>query len=319
MTEENKVIKKISDLFSPIDNSEFVQTIGDDCAVRRVKKGYHLYSADALVEDVHFRTDYMSFFEIGRKAAAVNISDIAAMGGVPDSITVQLIFPPRLTTAAESIEEIYRGMYSLCAEYSITLAGGDLSRGPCWILACSIVGISKKPPLYRHGARPGDGIWVTGHPGRSSLGLELLLDRGRNSAEEISRDAVNAHVNPQPRPREGTLLLGKKSVSSMIDISDGVIRETRLLCRASRTGAHLFLPEEIQTRLSLPVAHHPPHQYFLTGGEDYELLFTASAGFSPPADVSCLRIGTITKEQDILFEDAAGMRSCTEKGWDHFA
>ncbi|ERP39315.1 thiamine-phosphate kinase [Chitinivibrio alkaliphilus] len=315
MIDEKKVIDQISAQFADTGSAPFLQRIGDDCAVRSVDGGYHLYSADVLVENVHFSHSYMTLFEIGRKTAAVNISDIAAMGGIPDSLTIQLVCPP-IENLADAIKELYSGIHELCETYQITLAGGDLSRGPCWVIACSIVGTQNTRVVYREGATIGDELWVTGTPGLSSLGFDILQRHGRIKAEKLAPHAVRAHVSPSPQVKAGQLLAACHDVHAMIDVSDGIAKEARLLSNSCGKGACIYVPSTIKKKLQHPESLQAPEHYFLSGGEDYELLFATAPGFIPPPEVSCMQIGHIIDTPGIFQIDGTPWQ---ESPWDHFS
>ncbi len=295
--------------------------IGDDCAVRKVSADPLLLTADTMVENVHFRLDLMSLREVGFKAIAGSVSDVYAMGGTAESIAINLIFP-KTEQAEELIEELYRGIHEAVTLFGTPIIGGDMTSGPCWIIAVTVLGDAGSTILYRSGAKPGDSIWVTGTPGLSGLGLDLLLSGGRTSAEYIDSEAVRAHIRPVPRFGSVTWIQQNPQITSMIDISDGVGKELLTIAAESRVGATITLPDSLCVRLDqnrdTTTGIRRAHELFLGGGEDYELLFTASPDFIPRLNgVKCTRIGTITQNENSYFTDADGRSVPLSGGWDH--
>lgn len=278
---ELELIEEIKKRCEEIFAANFDLSIGDDCAIRKfINSGNLLLSADICVEDVHFSRSYMSFFEIGYKSAVSNISDIAAMGGIPDFLIVTLAFPN--TVSSDEILSLYDGIIAAAREYGVPVVGGDLSKSDKIIVSISVGGISQKRALKRSGAKPQDGIWVSGSPGMSGRGLSLLQKHGRKIAVQIDEKAVLAHVRPKAQVSLGNYLQANDLVTSCIDISDGVSKEILAITKASGVGAMIF--------------SHPEHDnFFFDGGEDYELLFTADKSFSPALEgVKLSKIGEIT-------------------------
>lgn len=308
---EYKLLSKIDKSCSKSINQWFIKTIGDDCAVRIAGSNTLLFSADTLVEDVHFRRDFMSLQEIGYKAAMVNISDIAAMGGTPDSLLIQLVFPQG--TPESDVEALYEGLGLAVSEFNCPIVGGDLSKGPCWMIAVTITGRASERILYRDGAQVGDLVWVSGTPGLSALGLEKLFD-GEKSRENC---AIIKHVKPIPRIELGKILAKDSAVTSMLDISDGVAKEALTVAKESEVGMELFLPVDIKKVLNSEVPKSNPVEYFLNGGEDYELFFTASKEFVPPKGFELHKIGIVTEGHQLYFSDGGSKSEITAGGWDH--
>ncbi|MGB2601871.1 MAG: thiamine-phosphate kinase [Candidatus Omnitrophota bacterium] len=219
--------------------------IGDDCAVLDLGgKEYLLWATDMLTEGVHFRVKEAGYKRIGRKAVAVNVSDIAAMGGVPKYITVTLGLPK--STGQVAVKSIYDGIFGICKEYGIKVIGGDTNRSSKLVIDISIIGFADKKQLVtRRGAKKSDAILVTGPV----------------------RDGRKKHLDFAPRLKESRFLTGRYNLSSMIDISDGIAMDLGRLCAESRTGARVYADKiPLSKGLSLNDALH--------FGESFELLFT---------------------------------------------
>lgn len=263
----------------PKDVPGLLAGVWEDAAAWRIEDGVALATTDTLVEGVHFRLDLCSWFELGWKALAVNLSDIAAMGGIPQYALVTLAVPP--AAEVERLQELYQGLAAAGEEYHTAVVGGDMVSSPTsLVVSVALFGRAAPVPrgsdyalLRRSAAQPGELIGVTGWLGSSAAGLRMLL-RGLPLGAEAEAALRRAHLRPQPRLREGQLLLAS-GVRAAIDVSDGVAGDLRHLCAASGVGAKIYAHK-------LPV-HPLVRQAFaaealnlaLYGGEDYELLFTA--------------------------------------------
>ncbi|HEX2387381.1 MAG TPA: thiamine-phosphate kinase [Candidatus Binatia bacterium] len=243
--------------------------IGDDAAWLASGGAALLVTADLLIEKVHFDLRWTSFYALGYKTLAVNLSDIAAMGGLPAYLTLSLAIPARFDS--KDIEEFYRGVRALALRTDVSVVGGDISRARRFFVSAALIGRAPYKPILRSGARPSDDLYVTGTLGDSALGLKLLKKnaKGRDAAYLIER-----HNYPAPRLRAGALLAQRRLATAMIDVSDGLLQDLGHICKASGVGAEIR--EE-----SLPLS--PAYRRLsggdaataLGGGEDYELLFTA--------------------------------------------
>jgi thiamine-monophosphate kinase len=287
--------------------------IGDDASVVRSGKYFQLISSDILIEDVHFRLADMSLPELAIKALAVNISDIAAMGGQAQYAYLGLGFPGRLTGA--DLLLFFKGLKQGCRKWKIELAGGDYSRADKMSIAVTIVGRSRKPVL-RSGARPGDWIAITGPAGESAMGLELLL-RGETASPFIRR-----HKAPAPQWQKGPVLAG--FAHAMIDVSDGLLLDLSRLLKASAAGAEIDyekIPVSRTFRQACRRYHLSEKELVLAGGEDYELLFAVS----PSRELRLRKtgivyhlIGRVTARRSLQVRENGQPLRIARLGFDHF-
>ncbi|MDH7480089.1 MAG: thiamine-phosphate kinase [Syntrophomonadaceae bacterium] len=305
-----------------------IRGAGDDAAVLQISRDSRLLvTGDMLVEGTHFLRDQASFFDLGYKLLAVNLSDIAAMAGIPRFAVVFLGLPADLTV--EAVEELYRGLQYLADRHRVAIVGGDTVRCQLLTLGLTLLGEGKPSQvLLRSGARAGDLLAVTGTLGGSAAGLAVVL--GQVAVEEESaREALAAHYRPQPRVEEGLRLGLLKSVGAMIDISDSLASEVAHLCRESGVGAELWgeavpIAPEVP-RIAQELGQSPLH-LALYGGEDYELLFAVNpAGWERvKAEMAELgtpvtAIGKFTASPGKIELVVSGQRQpLAGNGYDHF-
>ncbi len=295
---EFSLINRIAKKF-PKYNHDVVKGIGDDTAVIKINKNKCLlFTCDAQVSGEHFLEKYSSPYQIGRKAAAVNLSDIAAMGGVPKHILVSLFLPKR--TTEKCIDELYRGLTDECKKYNVEIIGGNIAKSNQFIIDIFLIGeVIPKNLLLRSGAQVGDAVMVTGTLGDS---------------------AISKHLTPIPRVREGILFAKSGMVTSMIDISDGLSSDIQHICDESKVGVKLFLEK-------LPVSNGVEKLIALNGGEDYELCFTTSFKnisylsqlLKKKIGVEITVIGEITasKEGRWLIDENGKKIKLVARGWNH--
>jgi len=252
-----------------------VMGIGDDAAVLTPSPGkVSLVTTDVLLEGVHFTLEFNDFYRLGRKALAVNLSDIGGCGGIPTAFLVSLAIPPE--TEVASVQALYKGMMEQARTYGVSLVGGDTSKGKELMISITLIGEAEEGKVvYRHGAKKGDGIFVTGTLGDSALGLKQLKDGVQEG------DPVQQHLDPTPRVKEGSEIARQGLATAMIDISDGLIADLGHILEASNVGAQVHLaqlPLSVSYREHIKPYYKNPYLLALAGGEDYELLFTAPAG-----------------------------------------
>jgi thiamine-monophosphate kinase len=257
-------------------------SIGDDAAVVSAPSGPLLLAADTVVEGVHADLSLTSEADLGWKALAVNLSDIAAMGGRPLHAVVTVVVP-----AGRSIEGLYEGLLECSASYGCPVVGGDLSGGPVLVVTVAVTGtVDGGSPVLRSGARPGDGLWVSGPLGASAAGM-----RGGGP--------LAPHARPVPRLAEG-VAAREAGATAMLDLSDGLALDVRRLAEASGVGV---VVEDV------PVADGATFEEALGGGEDYELLAA-----SPVPLAGWVRIGSCTADPT---ERRLGAAPLPEGGWAH--
>ena len=264
------LIERKSDRRQPAWKKLLIGT-GDDSAAWETGYGIELATTDILIEGVHFNLAYMDWRDVGWRSMAANLSDIAAMGGSPAYVLVSLALPG--SSEVEQVTALYEGIIELANKFGVAISGGNISLSDKVIINMTVIGkAAGMKMLTRSAAKPGDAIAVTGHPGLSAAGLKVLADKLR-----VDIDAHNvfthAHLRPVPRILEGNVL-AQAGIKAAIDTSDGLIADLTHICEASRVSATLLEP-------LLPV-HPLLSKYFgaecmnlaLSGGEDYELLFT---------------------------------------------
>lgn len=254
-------------------NDAVVEGVGDDCAVLRCGGALLLASCDASVEGVHFSRRYSVPEDIGWRAAASALSDIAAMGGEARFALVSLACPP--DTATGWLEALYEGLGSAVRAAGAVVVGGDTtgSREGVMIDVTVLGEATAGRPLPRRGAQPGDALVVTGFPGDSAAGL-AALQRGVEAP-----GLVRAHLRPTPRLREGQWLAARQAVHAMIDVSDGLLQDAGHMAKASGVGIDVeagMLPVSGGLRQWAEPLRLDPTAATLTGGEAYELLFTVN-------------------------------------------
>ena len=296
--------------------------IGDDAAAWHSEYGVQLATSDALIQDVHFTLGTTTWRELGWKALAVNLSDIAAMGGIPQYALVSLGLPG--DTEVEHMAQLYEGMADLARLFDVGIVGGDVVAAPLIILNLTVVGSAQGNILTRTAASLGDQIAVTGYLGASGGGM-AMLQRGIQFDEETTTHLRQAHLKPYPRVREGQLL-ACHGVRAAIDLSDGLASDLAKLCKASKVGARLFI-DQIPIHPSVRNSFRDDYLYLaLAGGEDYELLFTGSSKVIDkvrellPCPMSV--IGDIVSDElgkVMLFDDQGKEIKLEKEGWDHFA
>ena len=288
-------------------------------------------TVDLLIEDVHFELSSISPFQLGRKALAVNLSDMAAMGAVRRWVLISLAVPSNLSVGF--FDDFFSRMRSLAEAHSVSLLGGIPPLPPIGSSsASSFWGEGEKDSLlYRHGAQPGDDLYVTGTLGDSLRGLHPAKSLGGKTPPPEEQFLLQKHLDPVPRLREGKILADRKIATAMIDVSDGLLSDLKPIGEESRVGDVIWAERILQSEAFRSLAPGGPGQawkWALKGGGDYELLFSV-----PPEKASELRalaqewpcgttrIGRIEPlAHGVFAQDEKGTVDPAElKGYDHFA
>jgi thiamine-monophosphate kinase len=296
--------------------------IGDDAAVYDPGGKVQLVTTDSLVQDIHFNLQITDWEALGWKAMAVNLSDIAAMGGIPNYALFSLSLPGDIEVRC--IEKLYCGFIQAADIFDVAIAGGNINSAREVVITVTLFGsLEARDFLTRGAAKPGDKVAITGYTGLANAGLRMLTQHLSIDAETevLFREA---HLKPKPRVIEGQKLL-RSGVKAAIDISDGLIADLTHVCKVSGVGALINMDK-------VPI--HPCLQrYFkddcnnmvLAGGEDYELLFTASEniieGLTQSAGMLVKVIGEIVEGTNgsVKVVDNNGSEIMVKQaGWDHF-
>lgn len=295
--------------------------IGDDCALFYMSEDrVGLITTDTLIEDTHFRLKWTDLFSLGRKSLNVNLSDVAAMGGLPLFYTLSLGLPSSLLS--EEVEAFYAGLDDAATAFGVQLVGGDTCNSPLLMISITLVGESVKDTLVlRKGAKPGDLLAISGVPGLSAVGLEAL-ERGISHKE--AREAIAAHLDPSPKVELGRLLADRGVATAMIDTSDGLAWDCQKI--AQESGVAVVLERK---SIPLPIVPqdfaHDPLFYALHGGEDYQLLFTLSPLRMPVLAQICNRlneritiIGRVEEGEGVFIEEEDSRVPLEPEGFKHF-
>ncbi len=322
----------------PTRSGKILVGIGDDAAVIRPEPGNLLLTTDMMVAEVHFDLSFTTPYQLGFKLVSVNVSDIYAMGGTPSYILLNMALPE--DTNMKFVEMFFLGIKEAMSFYKIKLIGGDISSAhKSMSLSATLVGYASKP-VRRSGAKAGDRIYVTGNLGDSACGLELLRkikkpvpiqNKTKNKAQGAQSNdhmryvplkgllwtavepLLRRHLMPVARNPKGFA----HKATSMIDISDGLLLDLTRLCNESNVGARVYIENiPLSNELKKAASHIgiPPVRMALSGGEDYELLFTAQAG----KKVKGIYIGEITKSERVLVDKAGREKPFTAEGYQHF-
>jgi thiamine-monophosphate kinase len=304
--------------------------IGDDAAVDPGVRGeLQVLTTDAVVEGVHFDLGFSSFADVGYKALAVNVSDIAAMGGTPRLALLSLMLPQRLTVA--DVDRLLDGFAEMASEAGVTLAGGNIARspGPLVVDVTAVGSVRPRRILTRGGGRPGDGLYVTGTIGAAAAGLGWLRQHGPGAPEPPEIAGLTAkHRRPAPRLRVGSILGRTRTASACMDLSDGLADAVTAIARASGTGAIIdanTLPIPDAARHWFAAQGRNPVVAALAGGDDYELLFSVPARrqgrlrtvIRQSRGVTITRIGELSSSPAILLK-TDGASEPLPSGFTHF-
>ncbi len=322
-------IEKISQgcLIRP-DN--IIKAIGDDAAAFYTDSGQVcLITTDLLVERVHFLRDATTGFNLGYKSMAVNLSDIAAMGGTAREAFVSVAIPEDCST--DFLEDVYRGIKDLASEFNVNILGGDTTLSIVdLIINISVTGsVPREELLLRNAAQRGDIIFSTGFLGDSRAGLHLILNNIPTDSKEL-KDLFNSHILPRPFLSEGRFLAAQTGVHAAIDVSDGLSSDIGHIAKESNVGVSLFAEK-------IPISENlinfcnrfdfDPVEFTLAGGEDYTLLCTVSPDkaddvaekYRKTFNNPLYPIGKITDPGKMEIIDSSGRaKEFKPEGWDHF-
>lgn len=313
-----------------IRKDRVIKGIGDDAAaMRSCSQELSLVTTDMLVERVHFLRRASSGYNLGHKALAVNVSDIAAMGGTARDAFVSIAIPD--DCSLEYLDDLYLGMRDLAREFQVNILGGDTtgSRQDLIINIALTGSVPEHEILCREGARPGDLICSTGCLGDSRAGLHLIMHQIERDSAELERLFL-AHVLPWPCLLEGRFLAASQAVTAAIDVSDGLSSDLGHLCASSGTGARI---DARQVPLSLELKSFAlrfgcdPMHFALAGGEDYTLLFTVrpeqadrlAAAYAREFGQGFVVFGAMTETQKLeLITPSGETTPLAHTGWNHF-
>jgi thiamine-monophosphate kinase len=307
-------------------DSAVIQGIGDDVAVIERDGKTLLVTTDLLIEGVHFDRSWIDPYRLGKKALAVNLSDIAAMGGIPKYFLISVGLPKDLSLSFISL--FYRGLREGARKFRVDLIGGDTSLSQKIVINICLLGeAEKKSLLFRRGARVGDDLLVSGTLGDAALGLKILQKKGFT---EGPTGLIERQLSPYPRIQLGQAIANHHYATAMIDVSDGLLIDTTHLLEESRVGARIWeerIPLSRSYRKWIHSYSKNLYQIALCGGEDYELLFTASpetrkkiSSLAYSLNVPITRIGEILpkKEGFYVTKKDGGKYSLSHLGFDHF-
>jgi thiamine-monophosphate kinase len=296
---------------------------GDDCALLR--SPYPLaVTTDMLVDGVHFSLDYMTFEEIGFRAMAANLSDLAAMGASPAFGLLSLGLP---AGDSAQVEQLLQGMLGLAARHGLILVGGDTVKAPLLTINLCLLGRIEHTPLKRSLAKVGHSIWLTGPLGLSGAGLYCL--RNHMSQEGAWQSLIAAHKKPVPRVEAGLVLARSGIAGGVMDISDGLATDLARMCQSSHVGATVkaeALPLS-ETLLALArITGQDPLQWALRGGEDFELLFTCTPAVESQlaaqlrqTGLNPIKIGRVNAAPGVFLQKQNQCHKIDFQGFDHFA
>ena len=284
-----------------------VQGIGDDVAVIEMGAKVLLVTTDILIEGIHFDRSWINPYPLGRKALAVNLSDIASMGGIPKYFLISIGLPKNLHISF--VSSFYRGLRKEAKQFQVELIGGDTSLAPKIVINICLLGEGiKRDLLFRRGAKVGDDLFVSGTVGDAALGLKILQEKKKIKGAE---GMIKKHLSPCPRVELGQAIAKRHLATAMIDVSDGLLIDASHVLEESGVGARIWEDRIPLSRLYRKWIHFfskDPFPIALSGGEDYELLFTSPCEMReriPPLarslKIPITRIGEILSRKEGLY------------------
>jgi len=308
---EFELIKRISKK-TKIFSKDVLVGIGDDTAVLKYDKDrYLLFTTDMLVEDDHFSLKFSSAEQIGMKSVEVNVSDIAAMGGMPKHVLISLALPKNIDL--KFIDGLYNGFSKVGKKYKINIIGGDITHSKQIVINVAMIGFVEKENLcLRRDAKVNDLICVSGDLGKSAAGLELLFNKKKGKS-------IKFHLEPKARLDFARKVA--RYVNAMEDVSDGLAQEIRNICDASKKGAVIY-------REKIPISKNvindakkikkDPYGFALYGGEDFELVFTISKDNFKKLKNKVYVVGKILNKKEGIYLLDKNKKFKLRKGYDHF-
>jgi thiamine-monophosphate kinase len=316
-----------------VTSPEILKGIGDDAAAIKFAAKKILITSDMLLEGIHFDLSFTTFYQLGYKVLAVNISDIFAMGGNPKYFLLNLGVPKIYDS--KDIHELYSGIMKIAKKFGVVIVGGDTCASRQGLmLSGTLIGYADRI-IMRSGANIGDGIFVTDTLGDSAMGLMILKKLGRKIPIRVQNEKckmknvkftvhssrftvhgvlplLKRHLMPEPQP-----LKDARKVTSMIDVSDGLLIDLSHICDESKVGAIIYKKRIPVSRELVDIAkdlNMDPIKFALTGGEDYVLLFTAP----PHIKTKAVRIGEIIKKGRFIVDSKGGKKPFKAEGYEHF-
>jgi len=305
-----------------------IASIGDDCCEIKAS-GSFLISTDSLIDSVHFNRDFHPPHLLGRKSIAVNLSDIAAMGGRPRFVLLSLCLPEDLEW--EWIVAWLDGALEILKEYNCVLIGGDTVKAGELAFTVTVLGEpgAASAAIYRSGAKDGDTVWVSGVLGSAGAGLGLLSSDQLTSdfLKSLDGSLLEAHLNPVPKVALGLKLAQSGMVSSMQDISDGLATDLAHICGASGVSSIIdfkLLPYHLDLHTVADILETTVEDLILRAGEDYQLLFTVMKGkeselcdFLQAKQQEITRIGRVCSGKGVFLQKKVGIEEITFQGYEH--
>ncbi len=319
---ESELVARIQARLSPAPEW-LVVGIGDDAAVIEPERNrLQVLTVDAVVEGVHFDRAFTPPAAIGHRALAVNLSDLAAMGAEPRLALLSLALPPALS--CEDFDAMLDGLTALAAQHRVHVVGGNLTRSPGpLMLDITVAGsVKRRQALQRKGARPGDLVFVTGALGAAAAGLQML-----SSGTSAAQSCVDRYLRPEPRVREGLLLARNRAATSCMDLSDGLADAVHKIAAASRVGMTIdaaALPVDEAARAWFDANGGNTTSRAVTGGDDYELVFTVRPNrvgrlkaLRLHGTAAITKIGVCTEDHDVTLRTGT-MDAPMPQGYKHF-
>ena len=299
---------------------DILKGIDDDAAAVKIKAGITLITTDMLIEGIHFNLSFTTFYQLGYKVLAVNMSDIFAMGGRPQYFLMSVGLPK--TCTIEDMDNLYSGIKKIAKKYEVAVIGGDTCASKSgFVLSGTLIGNTERI-IMRSGARVGDGIFVTNTLGDSAMGLMLLRKMGKKVPFEMSTKKskietshsklIKRHLMPEPAPLKMT-----RGVTAMIDVSDGLLIDLSHICDESRVGAFVYrdkIPLSENLKRTAGYLGMDPVKFALCGGEDYALLFTAQNDI----ETNAFKIGEIVKRGRFIIDSKGRKVPFKPSGYEHF-